>query len=77
MDYSKEFDMVCRVGLWYKFIIQGVQDKFLKLIRNLHNNIRSCITVNNEVSDFFASHRGIKQGENFSPLLFAMYDNDI
>ena len=43
----------------------------------MYNNIKSCVTVNNEVSDFFVSYKGVRQGKNMSPLLFTLYVNDL
>ena len=43
----------------------------------MYNNIKSCVVVNQELSEFFLSHKGVKHGENLSPLLFALYVNDL
>ncbi len=53
VDCSKTFDMVWRAGLWHKLIRYWVKGKFFKLIKNMYNNNKSCVTVNYEVSDFF------------------------
>ena len=41
------------------------------------NNIKSCISVNDTQSPFFPCERGVRQRENLSPLLFALYLNDL
>ena len=43
----------------------------------MYANIKSCISINNEKSNFFGCHRGVRQGENLSPVLFALYLNDL
>ena len=43
----------------------------------MYQNIKSCIGVNVIHSRFFASLCGVCQGENLSPLLFALYLNDL
>jgi len=43
----------------------------------MYNDIKSCIAVNGEFSDFFQSCRGIRQGENLSPILFSTFLNDL
>ena len=43
----------------------------------MYANIKSCISINNEKSTFFGCHRGVRQGENLSPVLFALYLNDL
>ena len=43
----------------------------------MYNGIKSCISVNNNTSGFFTCARGLRQGENLSPLLFSLYLNDV
>ncbi len=40
-------------------------------------NIKSCVKLNQKTSDTFICNKGVRQGENLSPLLFAIYVNDI
>jgi phosphotransferase system HPr-like phosphotransfer protein len=77
VDYKKAFDSVWRVGLWKKIVECGIHGKILNTIVNMYKQIKSCIRVNNEYSDFFPSFKGLRQGENLSPLLFALFVNDL
>ena len=43
----------------------------------MYANAKSCVRNNGFVSDMFSSSRGVRQGENLSPLLFALYLNDL
>ena len=43
----------------------------------MYDNIKSCINVNGSISEFFISNSGVRQGENLSPFLFALFINDI
>ena len=43
----------------------------------MYQDIRSCVTVNGECSDFFSSYMGVRQGENVSPMLFSIFMNDL
>lgn len=77
VDYKKAFDLVHRDGLWFKLVKEKVNGKILNVIRNMYGNIRSCVMLNQEVSENFVCNMGVRQGENLSPLLFAFYINDI
>ena len=66
-----------RDGLWYKLLKSGITGKLYTLVKNMYTNIKSCVLVNQETSEFFVSQRGVRQGENLSPLLFALYVNDL
>ena len=77
IDFSKAFDSVWRVGLWKKLLENNVNGKFFKVIKNLYSNVKSCVSVNNELSPFFGSYCGVRQGENLSPVLFSLYLNDL
>ena len=48
----------------------------------MYKEIKSCVTYNGEQSFFFSvgklsSFRGVRQGENPFPLLFALFLNDL
>ncbi len=69
--------MVWREGLWYNLVRQNVNGKILRVIKNMYGNIKSCVMLKQQFSDTFMCKRGVRQGENLSPLLFAFYVNDI
>ena len=77
IDYEKAFPSVWRTGLWLKLLGYGVDGKFFRVVYNMYKDIKSCVCVNNEYSDYFVSYSGVRQGENLSPLLFAMFVNDL
>ena len=43
----------------------------------MYRGIKSCVSYNGEQSSFFSSFRGVRQGEKLSPLLFALFLNDL
>ena len=47
------------------------------MIKSLYERVKSCVFLNGKKSDFFISARGVRQGENLSPLLFSLFVNDI
>ena len=76
VDYSKAFDLVNRSALWHKLIQQGVGGKILTVIKNMYLEAKSCIKADGSISNFFDILTGVRQGENLSPTLFAMFLND-
>ena len=44
---------------------------------NMYSNLKSCVFVSGNLSEYFACHKGVRQGENLSPLLFTLYLNDL
>ena len=43
----------------------------------MYQNIKSCVKHNGNVSQYFCCHAGVRQGENLSPILFAIFLNDL
>ena len=66
-----------RSGLWIKLISFVITGKLFNVTRNICNNIKSCGQVNRQKYDYFSCYTGVKQGGNLSPLLFALYLNDL
>ena len=55
----------------------GIHGKLFNVIFNMYDNIKSCVNVDGHMSDYFISINGVRQGENLSPFLFALFVNDI
>jgi hypothetical protein len=77
IDYRKAFDTINRVALWQKLASCMINGKVLKVIYNMYDKAKSCVRNGGEISDYFPCQVGVKQGENLSPLLFAIYLNDL
>jgi len=43
----------------------------------LYRDVKSCIKLNNILTDFFVCGRGVRHGVNLSPILFSLYLNDL
>ena len=76
VDYRKAFDFVDRASLWSKMLSLGINGNILKVICNIYSKAKSCIKSSKGASDFFRCNIGVRQGENLSPLLFAIFLND-
>lgn len=77
IDFSKAFDYVVRDILWFKLLQYGIRGKILDVIVSMYKNVKSKVKFNNELSEEFSCMTGVRQGECLSPILFAMYVNDI
>ena len=77
VDYAKAFDTISRSALWSKLLQCGIHGKILNVIKNMYTDIKSCVYSNGNKSEYFTSLRGVRQGENLSPLLFSLFVNDL
>ena len=76
VDYSKAFDLIERSALWGKLLQHGINGRVLRVVYSIYQNTKSCIKSGGKISNFFTCNTGVRQGENLSPLLFAIYLND-
>ncbi|MCW4343354.1 MAG: reverse transcriptase family protein, partial [Candidatus Thiodiazotropha endolucinida] len=77
IDLKRAFDTVWRDGLFHKMKLFNINGKCYNVVKNMYNNIKSCVTVNGNSSPLFACNIGVRQGENLSPLLFSIFLNDL
>ena len=77
IDFRKAFNSVFRYGLWYKLIQYNCSGKFLKVVKDMYDKLKCCVKTNEGMTRFFQSHVGVQQGAIMSPLLFALYLNDL
>ena len=76
IDYQKAFDTINRSALWGKLIENGFNGKILRVIYNMYDSAKSYVKQQSMTSGLFACNVGVRQGENLSPFLFAIFLND-
>ena len=52
IDFRKAFDSVYLNGLWFKLYKLGINGKLLTIIRDMYNNVKTCVRNCNSLSDF-------------------------
>ena len=77
LDFEKAFDKIDRSFLWQKLLASNINGKLLTVIKNIYSNAKSFVIANNTRSELFQINNGVRQGENLSPVLFAIFLNDM
>ena len=77
VNFKAAFDCVPRKALLYKMSCMGISLKFLRLLSALYSDTQSAVWNGSRLSDYFETKSGVKQGCLLSPLLFALYLNDL
>lgn len=77
VDLQKAFDSVYRQALWFKLYHLGLDGKLLKMFRSMYNIVKSCVKHSDSYSDFFNISIGLRQGLNNSPVMFALFLEDL
>ena len=78
VDFSQAFDSTKRNLLWFKLVHHGVRGKFYHILRSLYSSIECSVRVPGlGNTDWFSVLCGVRQGDNLSPTLFALYVNDL
>jgi len=47
------------------------------VLKNKYSAIKSCVSVSSVKTDFFVCNKGLRQGEQLSPILFYLFLNDL
>ena len=76
VNYGRAFDLVNRLCLWTELLQFGITGKLFRVVQNIYMSIKSCVMINDISSVYFYSLVGVRQGDNLSPLLFALLLND-
>ena len=69
--------MFGEVACGKNYLRHNVNGKLLNVIRSLYSQTKSCVKSMENVSEFFSCNLGVRQGENLSPLLFAIFLNEV
>ena len=77
IDLQKAFDLVDRDALLYKLLLNKIDGKFYNSVKAMYTNTEASVKLNGSLSSWFPCTSGVKQGDNLSPTLFALFINDL
>ena len=74
VDLKEAFDTVIHAGIKIKLLDIGVGSLslFYNIIKQIYDISKSCVKIQNQISDFFPLNVGDNQGENLS-LVYLKY----
>jgi Reverse transcriptase (RNA-dependent DNA polymerase) len=77
LDVKKAYDTVPHDALMYKLHRKGVQGKSVRVIQAMYAGASSRIAYGGSVSSPYPIERGVAQGCPMSPLLYAVFIDDL
>jgi len=77
VDFKAAFDSIVRCALFYKLNNLGLSKKFMQTMWVLYQNSKAAVWDGTNISDWFCTNSGVKQGCVLSPLLFALFLDDL
>ena len=77
IDYSKAFDTVPHIHLLTKLLSTGINGRIFNIVKSIYREAKSHVKYGKYKGTPFNCEIGVRQGENLSPLLFALYLNDL
>ena len=77
LDAAKAYPSVWRKGLWYRLWEVGVRGRMWRVLRTLYSKCEVAVRVGGQASDWYEEFVGVREGCVLSPLLYAIYINDL
>ncbi len=77
IDFSKCFDLIDRDMLYFKLIETGIDGKMYFTLKKMYSNTMSCVNINGNLTDWFYTTNGCRQGDVTSPTAFSILINDL
>ena len=77
LDVAKAYPSVWRKGLWYRLWEVGVRGRMWRVLRTLYSKCEVAVRVGGQANDWYEEFVGVREGCVLSPLLYAIYINDL
>ncbi|XP_061142364.1 uncharacterized protein LOC133159416, partial [Syngnathus typhle] len=73
IDLTKAFDTVDRQALWSILLRYGCPDKYVRILRLLHDGMTATVLNNSSLTEPLTVETGVKQGCIIAPTLFSVF----
>nr|XP_037870351.1 uncharacterized protein LOC119629240 [Bombyx mori] len=70
IDYNKAFDSLKHQKIWEALALQGVHNKYIRLLKNIYENMKARVRTE-KLGEHFHIKKGVRQGDPLSPKLFS------
>jgi hypothetical protein len=70
VDFEQAYDSIERNELFGIMNCFGIPTKLVKLVSATMEGAKSCVKIQNDLTDHFEVKRGLKQGDGLAPVLF-------
>lgn len=77
MDLRAAFDRVDRNVLWEAMEGRRVRRRLIKTVKEIYENTKNTVRVQDKVSGWFWTGRGMRQGCPLNPILFSILIADV
>ena len=77
LDIAKAYPSVWRRGMWFKLWKVGVRGRMWRVLQTLYARCEVAVRVGGVADDWYEEFVGLREGCVVSPLLFAIYINDL
>ncbi len=77
IDKQNAFDWIDRDLLMYKLLKYNINGNIYKCVKAMFNHPLECVKVNDNVTEWFETASGVRQGHSLSTTLFSLFINDL
>ena len=79
VDFKRAFDSIQHEKMWDSLKRKGIPEnsKFLRVFQSMYKQLKSCVKIENSLSEFFRCTIGTMQGCISSPIIFCLFINDL
>ena len=78
VDFQKAFDSLVHFKLFTNLAGKGMNGKILTVLRSMYSKLRAHVKIGGDtITQSFPCNIGVRQGDLNSPIIFALYINDL
>ncbi|XP_060562301.1 uncharacterized protein LOC132721934 [Ruditapes philippinarum] len=77
VDFRKAFDKINHNRLFVSLEKKGIHGQFMNTLKSLYTDLKSCVKLNNNVTDFFSCNIGTRQGDKTSSTIFDLFIDEL